>query len=97
MEAIPEIPLMPTPATEEARSAIGYQWAGPGPGGRHKLGGRPDWLQSDETPRCECGKAMTFYAQLDSIGDKFDLADAGIIYVFVCFDCFTTRSLLQCG
>ena len=85
------------PQTEAARAAVGFQWAGPGPGTRHKLGGRPDWLQGDQTPRCECGQPMQFYGQLDSIGDDFNLADVGIIYVFVCFDCFTTKSLLQCG
>ena len=40
---------------------------------------------------------MTFYAQLDSINDEYNLADVGLIYVFVCFDCFETRSVLQSG
>jgi hypothetical protein len=40
---------------------------------------------------------MKFYGQLDSIGDDVTLADVGMIYVFVCFDCFTTRSVLQSG
>jgi hypothetical protein len=31
---------------------------------------------------------MTFYGQLDSIGDDFALADVGVVQVFVCFDCF---------
>jgi hypothetical protein len=38
---------------------------------------------------------MTFYAQLDSINDEFCLADVGMIYVFVCFDCYDTKSILQ--
>jgi hypothetical protein len=38
---------------------------------------------------------MTFYGQLDSIGDRFNLADCGMIYVFVCFDCFETQSVLE--
>ncbi|CAN7721300.1 hypothetical protein LJR290_006098 [Variovorax sp. LjRoot290] len=38
---------------------------------------------------------MTFYAQLDSINDEVVLADCGMIYVFVCFDCFETKSILQ--
>ena len=38
---------------------------------------------------------MSFYGQLDSIGDSYDLADCGIILVFVCFDCFETRSILH--
>lgn len=41
---------------------------------------------------------MTFYAQLDALpsGD-FELADAGLIYVFVCFDCFDVQALLHSG
>ncbi len=27
--------------------------------------------------------------------DEFVLADCGMIYVFVCFDCFETKSILQ--
>jgi len=38
---------------------------------------------------------MTFYGQLDSINDEFNLADCGLIYVFVCFGCFETKSILQ--
>jgi hypothetical protein len=38
---------------------------------------------------------MTFYAQLDSIGDEVVLADCGMIYVFVCFRCFQTATVLQ--
>ena len=35
---------------------------------RSKLGGEPDWEQTDETPTCPgCKSAMTFVAQLDSI------------------------------
>lgn len=97
METIPEIPLIPSPQTDQARTAIGFEWAGPHPGTRHKLGGTPDWLQGDDTPTCECGRLMNFYGQLDSIGDRFSLADVGIIYVFVCPDCWTTKSILQCG
>lgn len=38
---------------------------------------------------------MTFYAQLDSISDEFSLADCGLIFVFVCFDCFKTTSFID--
>jgi len=38
---------------------------------------------------------MSFYGQLDSMNDEFVLADCGIIYVFVCFDCLQTKSILQ--
>ena len=92
---IPEIKLIPKPESDEARQAVGYRW-NENAGTRNKLGGKPDWIQSDATPECiDCGKPMTFYGQLDSIGDEFDLADCGILYVFVCFDCYTTKSILQ--
>lgn len=92
---IPAIKLIPVPDTAEAKQAVGYE-SNEEAGTRHRLGGRPEWVQSDETPSCsDCGKIMTFYGQLDSIGDGYDLADCGLIYVFVCFDCFTTVSILQ--
>lgn len=92
---IPEIKLKPIPETEEAKRVLGYKWNNEA-GTHHKLGGTPDWLQSEDIPLCpDCHKPMSFYGQLDSIGDEFDLADCGMIYVFVCFDCFTTQSILQ--
>ena len=96
---IPEIPLKPAPKTALAKKAVGFKFNKQA-GKRHKLGGKPDWIQKkkDETPTCDdCGEKMTFYGQLDSIGDEQDLADCGMIYVFVCFDCFTTKSVLQAG
>src|SRR5438045_2001860 len=95
--SIPEIKLVLAPETPEAKQAVGFEWNEEA-GKRHKLGGQPDWIQQPEVPACEdCGREMTFYGQLDSIGDDYDLADCGMIYVFVCFDCFTTRSVLQAG
>lgn len=43
-------------------------------GQRSKLGGKPDWEQSDETPTCPgCGYDMTFVAQIDSIEQESKL------------------------
>ena len=59
-------------------------------GERFRLGGQPD-LHNSEWPSCPgCGERMSFYAQLDGLPkpSEFDLADAGLIYVYVCFDCF---------
>ena len=91
---IPKIPLIPKPESDEARNAIGYKWNDEA-GKRHQLGGDPEWIQEENWPTCSCGKKMTFYGQLDSIGDAYDLADCGLIYVFVCFECFETKSILQ--
>ena len=93
MKKIPEIKLKLSPQSEEAKAAIGYKY-NPDAGDRSKLGGDPDWIQQPEWPIC-CGEMMTFYGQLDSIGDNFDLADCGMIYVFVCYDCFNTVSILH--
>lgn len=77
---------------------LGFDAAADEVGHRHRLGGRPAWLQDDQTPSCpDCGELMTFYGQLDSIGDDINLADAGLIYVFVCFNDFETRAILQAG
>ncbi len=92
---IPEIKLIPAPETEEAKNAVGYQW-NKDAGHRHQLGGLPKNIPPERWPHCpECTHKMTFYGQLDSIGDKYDLADCGLIYVFVCFGCFETKSILQ--
>jgi hypothetical protein len=37
---------------------------------------------------------MTFYGQLDSLNDDVVLADAGVLLVFVCFDCFEAAALV---
>ena len=92
---IPEIKLELNPKSEEAKSVMGFRWARPEIGKRSKFGGQPDWLQGPDEPICSCGKEMTFYAQLDSTGDDVVLADCGMIYVFVCFDCLETKSILQ--
>src|SRR4051794_22092768 len=65
---------------------------------RTKLGGKPDWIQSDETPECEsCGEPMDFVAQIDSVEHESEhnplskpalghqdymFGDVGMIYVF---------------
>ena len=92
---IPEIRLALAPESDAARAAIGFEWAGPGIGTRSKLGGTPDWLQGSQVPSCSCDQPMSFYGQLDSIGDSICLADCGMIYVFVCFDCFESRAVFQ--
>ena len=97
MSEIPEIPLVMSPQTAEARAVIGFRW-NKSVGRRHKLGGSPDWIQSDKTPECHsCFARMTFYAQLDSIGDEFALGDCGMMYIFICFECGETKMVVQCS
>lgn len=81
---------------------------------RSKLGGKPDWEQNPETPKCsECEKKMTFVAQIDSMEhdaehnptaidcmsrqQQYMFGDVGMIYVFFCYSCMTTQSVVQCG
>lgn len=94
---LPEFRLVMEPMSEEARAVHGFKRARHDIGKRSKIGGSPTLLQiEDEWPKCsDCRQEMTFYGQLDSVGDKLSLADAGLICVFVCFDCLTTTSMLQ--
>jgi hypothetical protein len=91
---IPEIPLSLVPGTPEAEAVIGFAWA-KDMGKRSKIGGDPDWIQGPDRPACSCGSEMSFYGQLDSVGDSVCLADCGMVYVFICFDCFTSSAVLQ--
>jgi hypothetical protein len=82
----------------------------PEPGSRTRFGGKPEWIQSDETPICRrCQKTMAFIAQIDSIANQdtevgrflskqnsFMFADVGMIYVFWCHRCNGTEAVLQC-
>jgi hypothetical protein len=91
---IPKIILVPKPETDEAKSAIGYEWNAIA-GTRHFLGGKPDGVDEKDYPNCpDCKERMAFYCQIDSIGDKYDLADCMVIHTYVCFGCFHVQSQL---
>lgn len=94
---IPTFKLVAKPANTEAQLVKPFRYASPEIGRRHQLGGKPTWLQAPEFPRCAQGHDMSFYGQLDSVNDDYVLGDCGIIYVFVCFDCLETKSVLQSG
>ena len=94
MALIPEIKLITSPETEEAKAVIGYKWNEVA-GTRHKLGGLATG-ERVEYPSCiDCKQPMTCYATIDSIGDEYDLADCCVINVFVCLDCLTTQSQID--
>ena len=95
-DPIPEIPLQMSPVTSKAKALVEGNYGQLAAGDRHKLGGKPDWIQGDETPECsECGESMEFYGQLDHLGNVEALKDLGMIYVFVCRDCYITDTVLQ--
>lgn len=98
VKKLPEFRLLASPIDDAGREVVGFKWADPQVGHRHKIGGSPDYQQRREVPKCpSCGTDMTFYAQIDSVGDALILADCGLVYVFVCFDCFQTASFIQSG
>ena len=59
-----------------------------------KVGGEPDWLQAPEVPVC-CGTPMLFYGQLDSLGGEYCIGDMGMLYIFFCQSCCSSRSIMQ--
>jgi hypothetical protein len=92
---IPKIKLIPNPETDEEKSTIGYKWNKIA-GTRHFLGGKPEEVSADDYPNCDdCKKKMTFYAQIDSIGENYDLADCMVIHNYVCFSCLTVKAQLM--
>ena len=65
-----------------------------------QIGGNPAWLQNDETPNCEqCGKPMSFVAQLETGPDwktEMNFGGGGVGYLFNC-DCKgSAKFLWQC-
>lgn len=63
---------------------------------RSKIGGNPDWIQNRTKVFCNsCKKEMSFYGQLDSISDSYNIQDSGMIYVFICYDCGESKSIIQ--
>jgi hypothetical protein len=96
VKKIPPFKLTPEPQNDEARAMSKFKWAPKEVGTRHRLGGEPEFLQNELWPNCvACRKPMTFYGQLDSINDDICIADCGMIYVFLCFDCFETTSIIH--
>lgn len=63
-----------------------------------KLGGRPVWIQADETPTCSCGRKMTFLAQFQpQAGVGLNFGDFGCGYAFICGRCKSKAKFLwQC-
>jgi hypothetical protein len=96
MKRIPLFKLIPEPQDDEAKNLPKFRWTRKEIGTRHQLGGEPSFLQNKTWPNCPtCHDKMTFYAQLDSINDDICIADCGMIYVFICFGCFKTVSMIH--
>src|SRR5579871_5540007 len=96
MKNIPSFKLVPEALDDEARALPKFKWASEEIGTRHRIGGKPQLLQLEQWPNCPKGHGkMTFYGQLDSINDDICIADCGMVYVFICFECFATVSIVH--
>ena len=64
-----------------------------------QLGGKPAWIQADQTPSCPgCGTAMTLTAQLEEgyeDGTSGNFGGGGLAYIFHCVDCIKAAFLWQ--
>lgn len=95
MRTLPPFKLVPVPMRNYSRP-VSFGPNAEGFGERHQLGGLPEFIEPDtDVPTCRFGKPMTFYAQLDSISEEFMIADRGMIYVFICLDCFEVKAVVQ--
>ncbi len=94
MVKIPPFRLRREPLDDEARQLPPFKWAADEVGNRHRLGGLPERdVSPEDWPKCpDCNEPMTFYGQLDSLNDAICIADAGLIYVYVCLDCNEVRA-----
>jgi hypothetical protein len=64
-------------------------------GRKSKLGGKPTWIQNEETPECpKCRKPMVFVLQLAS-DSRITFCDMGMLYAFACPECRITASRIQ--
>lgn len=65
-----------------------------------QLGGRPAWIQADETPSCpSCARTMPFIIQLEEGPDHstaMNFGGAGSAYAFACEPCGRALFLWQC-
>jgi len=53
-----------------------------------KIGGKPLWIQDDETPNCDCGSKMKFVALFEEhAGGGINFCGGGKGYAFTCRNC----------
>ena len=94
MQKFPTIKLVMVPQNEEAKSII--KWEHCDFESKHQLGGEPSFIQDEDWPRCPwCKEKMSFYGQLDSVGDDMCISDCGMIYVFFCFECNEPKAIVH--
>ena len=112
------VPLSPLQAKGDGVTTLGGEWSGhvehidmscsealktrDGERILGFLGGRPDWIQNDETPVCSaCGRPMTLAAQLEEGPDyrtAMNFGGGGCGYVFACgCPADSAAFLWQCG
>lgn len=98
MKRVPPFKLIAEPLNDEAANLPRFPFADPDVGTRHRIGGESSFIGVEDYPHCTgCRETMTFYGQLDSIGDGYELADVGVVAVFVCYDCFSAQAQIRCS
>ena len=79
----------------ECKTALVAVPQGKKAGQTSKIGGSPNWIQSDSTPHCpKCEKPMAFLLQLAS-DSRISFCDMGMFYAFICPECKLAASLIQ--
>lgn len=99
MTQVPPFRLVPEPLDDRAAAMldVGFKWASSEVGRRHQLGGEPSHLSTPEPTCPSCSAPMTFYGQLDSLSEEICLADAGVVTIWICFDCFQATARIESG
>jgi hypothetical protein len=81
MNDLPEVKLLPADGREVS--------------GDTKFGGKPQFIQSHNTPEC-CCQPMALLVQVDGLDfPEAGLPDSSLAYLYVCRQCFQVSSDLQ--
>lgn|SRR6266481_1970279 len=95
MKKIPAFKLVPEPQGDDGKNLPKFKWTG------KEIWASPSarWRAKFLT-RCVMAKLSNLQGandvlRTDSINDDICIADCGMIYVFVCFDCFQSVSMVQ--
>lgn len=93
---IPEFKMILHPLSEEAKELRGINLDSKNICNESKLGGYPECITSEVWPNCpECGIKMSFYAQLAPVSPDYPICSNSTVYVFLCFDCYESFSIIQ--
>ncbi|WP_203914845.1 hypothetical protein [Rhizocola hellebori] len=94
---------VPAEGVTTLSAVSGMRLEGEAPADAHvigRVGGKPEWIQADETPGCpKCGDYMDFLVQLQQGHDHttaVNFGGDGLGYAFVCKPCQEAAFVWQC-